>query len=107
MTTRTSSKTVTFTRPFRLSAMEREHPAGSYTVETDEESLDTRSLPAYRRLATFIRLPLRTGAPGSETILIDPAELEAALSRDAAPEHYGPETAGEHAARQVSGSSSP
>jgi hypothetical protein len=86
MTTRTSSKTVTFRRPFRLSAMEREQPAGSYTVETDEERLETRSLPAYRRIATCIRLPLRAGAPGSESVHVDPAELEAALARDAAPE---------------------
>ncbi|HUA51717.1 MAG TPA: hypothetical protein VMB81_06110 [Candidatus Sulfotelmatobacter sp.] len=99
MATRTSSKTVTFMRPFRLSAMEREQPAGSYTVETDEERLETHTLPAYRRLATFIRVPLRAGAPGSETIVIEPAELEAALARDAAPEQYGPETVGEHAAR--------
>lgn len=102
MTTRTSSKTVTFMRPFRLRAMDNEHPAGSYTVETDEERLDTPSVPAYRRLATFIRLPLRRGAPGSETILIDPADLDAALARDAASEPYGPETAGEHGARQAS-----
>lgn len=102
MATRTSSKTVTFTRPFRLSAMEREQAAGSYTVETDEERLETRSLPAYRRLATYIRLPLRGGVPGSETIIIDPAELDAALARDAMSEPYGPETAGEHAARTAS-----
>lgn len=100
MDTRTSTKTVTFRRPFRLSAMEREQPAGSYTVDTDEERLDTRSMPAYRRLATFIRLPLRAGAPGSESIPIDPVELEAALARDAAPEEDGPETGGEHAARR-------
>jgi len=99
MATRTSSKTVTFMRPFRLSAMDREQPAGSYTIETDEERLETRSLPAYRRLATFIRLPLRAGAPGSEVIIIDPTELDAALARDAAPEQYGPETVGDHATR--------
>lgn len=92
MTTRTSSKIVIFTRPFRLSAVTHWLPAGSYTVETDEE----RS--AYRPRGTFIRIPLPFGAAGASShIMIDPAELEAALARDAAPEAYGSETVGEHA----------
>jgi len=101
MATRTSSKIVTFTRPFRLSAMNHRLPAGSYTVETDEERLESVSVTAYRRQGTFIRVPLPSGAAGSSSrIMIDPAELEAALVRDAAPEQYGPETVGEHAARE-------
>jgi hypothetical protein len=86
MSIRTSTKVVTFTRPFRLSAVDDEQPAGSYDVETDEERLDTVSHPAYRRIATWIRIPLRSGFAGSQTIVIDPAELESALARDAAPE---------------------
>jgi hypothetical protein len=87
MTTRTSSKLVTFTRPFRLNGMDDEQPAGSYTVETDEERLETATFSAYRRLATWIRVPLRAGVAGSsQTINIDPAELELALARDAAAE---------------------
>jgi hypothetical protein len=100
MTTRTSSKIVIFTRPFRLSAVTHWLPAGSYTVETDEERLDSASVTAYRRLSTLIRTPLPSGAAGSSSqIPIDPAELEAALARDIAPEQYGPETVDEHAAR--------
>ncbi len=49
MTVRTTSKTVTFTHPFNLSGMDKAQPAGTYTVETDEELLQTLSLPAYRR----------------------------------------------------------
>ena len=41
MTVRTTTKTVTFTRPFNLSGMEEMQPAGTYTVETDEELLQT------------------------------------------------------------------
>jgi len=52
MTTRTTKSTVTFTRPFSLSGFDGEQPAGSYSVETDEEMLDGVSFPAYRRLAT-------------------------------------------------------
>jgi hypothetical protein len=47
MTVRTTSKTVTFTHPFNLSGMDKVQPAGTYTVETDEELLQTSSLPAY------------------------------------------------------------
>jgi hypothetical protein len=37
MTMRTTSRTVTFIHPFNLSGMDKEQPAGTYTVETDEE----------------------------------------------------------------------
>src|SRR6267378_401528 len=57
MTVRTTSKTVTFTHPFNLSGMDKAQPAGTYTVETDEELLQTLSLPAYRRISTLVRDP--------------------------------------------------
>jgi hypothetical protein len=79
VTTRTTSRTLIFRHPFKLSSADDVQPAGSYVVETDEEKLDT-SLEAYRRLATFIRLP---GKPGTvevgRVIDIDPRELEAVL----------------------------
>ena len=79
MTARTTSKILTFRRPFKLSGVDDMQPAGNYVVETDEEQLDT-SVLAYRRLATLIRLP---GTPGTaevgRVIDIDPRELEAVL----------------------------
>jgi hypothetical protein len=84
MTIRTTSRTVTFTRPFLLRGVE-EQPAGIYIVETDEEPLATASIEAYRRISTLLRLP---GRPGSlvlgQVVDIDPAELAEALERDAA-----------------------
>jgi hypothetical protein len=83
MTVRTSHKTVTFTRPFSLSGIGEEQPAGTYTVETDEELLPGLSFPAWRRTATLIFLPLRPGGPFVERVAnIDPSELEAAQERD-------------------------
>lgn len=83
MTTRTTTKTLTFRRPFKLSGADDVQPAGSYVVETDEEQLDT-SFQAYRRLATQICL---RGTPGTaevgRVIDIDPQELEAVLKNDA------------------------
>jgi len=88
MTLRTRSDTVTFDRPFVLTGVDGVQPAGTYTVETDEELLPTLSLTAYRRLATWLRLPALSPAAKSapartQVAAIDPLELQAALARDA------------------------
>ena len=86
MTVRTSRKTVTFTRPFSLSGIDEVQPAGSYTVETDEEELPGGSFPANRRIATLILLRSRRGGRIIEEVIsIDPLELQAAHERDARP----------------------
>ena len=48
MTVRTTSKTATFMHPFNLNGTDKMQPAGTYTVETDEELLQTSSFRAYR-----------------------------------------------------------
>jgi hypothetical protein len=89
MTLRTRSETVTFCRPFVLAGLDGAQPAGRYTVETDEELLPTVSHTAYRRLATWFRLPAITADERSvggrtQVASVDPIELEAALARDGA-----------------------
>jgi hypothetical protein len=85
MTVRTSHRTVAFTRPFSLSALDQVQPAGTYTVETHEELLPGVSFPAWRRIATLLFLPSRPGGAFVEQMVdIDPLELEAAQQRDAA-----------------------
>ena len=85
MSLRTTTRTVRFAHPFLLSGMVEEQPAGAYIVETDEELIETASVAAYRRVATLIRLPGRPGSSVlSQVVDIDPAELAAALDRDAA-----------------------
>jgi hypothetical protein len=89
MMTRTITKTVTFGRPFALSGLDGVQPAGTYSVETDEELIASLSFTGYRRTATWLRLPgQREGTEPSvglsEVVAIDPAELERALTRDAA-----------------------
>jgi hypothetical protein len=84
MTVRTSRKSVTFTQPFSLTGIDEVQPAGTYTVETDEELLPGLSFPAYRRVATLIFLRSRGGGPIVEEVVnIDPLELQAAQERDA------------------------
>ena len=86
MTIRTSKKTVTFRRPFVLGGLDEVLPAGTYSVETDEELLEGISFPAYRRVSTLIRLQAKSGNPHlTRALTIDPNELDAALERDRAP----------------------
>jgi hypothetical protein len=84
MTRRTTSKTVTFANPFRLSEFNEPFPAGRYSIETDEE-LDEVSFPVYLRRATMTQLIADPRPPGiTENAVIDPHELEEALKADIA-----------------------
>ena len=83
MTVRTSRKSVTFTQPFSLSGIDEVQPAGTYTVETDEELLPGLSFPAYRRIASLIFLRSRDVGQVLEIANVDPLELQAAQERDA------------------------
>ncbi len=85
MTLRTSRRTVAFARPFSLRGIDGVQPAGTYSVETDEELLSRACLfPVYRRVATTIFLPSRPGDMVSgQLVTIDPLELAVAEERDA------------------------
>jgi hypothetical protein len=88
MMTRTIKTTVTFARPFSLSGFDGQQPAGSYSVETDEELLEGMSFPAYRRMATMMQLNSSASLKGSasgilQVAVIDPTQLAAALAADA------------------------
>lgn len=86
MTTRTTTTTVTFARPFRLRGFDEVLPAGDYAVETDEERLEGVFSVAYRRVQTLLHLPGRSGRRGgSRTLVIDRGALDEALARDQAP----------------------
>lgn len=81
MTTRTKQSKVTFRRPFLLASFGMELPAGTYSVETDEELLEGISFPVYRRIATLIHVHAPAGL--TQTLTVDPKELDTALARDA------------------------
>jgi len=97
MKTRTIETTVTFKRPFALTGLNEELPAGDYIVETEEELVDGISYAAYRRTSTVLRLPARSGPPQlTRAMTVDPAELDEAMdpaqARPAGPpraEHEG------------------
>jgi hypothetical protein len=84
MTIRTSSKTVSFARPFLLKGIDRVLAAGQYKVITDEELIEELSFPVYRRVATMIFVPADSQNSSSvEMVAIDPRDLQGAQDRDA------------------------
>lgn len=77
---RTRKSTITFQRPFILNSDVGELPAGSYDIEIDEEEILAADRTGYRRTAAYFYV----NSPGSTRMLaIDPAQLDAALERDA------------------------
>lgn len=82
---RTSTSIVSFRRPFTLGDAEHIYPAGTYTIETDEELLQDVSFPAYRRVATSMqRISENAPAYLMPVENINPLHLEAAILRDRA-----------------------
>jgi len=57
------SPPVTGSRHVTVDTADGVRPAGTYTVETDEELIEGLSFPAYRRVATVMLLP--SGAGGT------------------------------------------
>ena len=76
MTTRTTTKSVTFRRPFYLKGIDRLLPPADYRVVTDEEVIDGLSFAAYRRVSTVIFVPAESGC-AVEMVTIDPLDLQA------------------------------
>jgi hypothetical protein len=84
MTERLTHKSVTFAHPFSLNGVEGTFPPGTYAIEVTEEQLEGLSYVAYRRLTTTIELPgSNTALISRQLVEIQPADLEAALARDA------------------------
>ena len=81
---RTTTKIVTFSRPFCLRGVDRLLPPADYSVTTDEELIEGLSFPAYRRVSTAIFVPAETGS-AVEMLTIDPLDLQAAQDQDAVP----------------------
>ena len=83
MATRTTETTITFRKPFTLTALDGPQPAGAYRLETDEEEVEGLSFAAYRRTATLLHLPARSiSRRTTEVVPVDAAELTAALAAD-------------------------
>jgi hypothetical protein len=89
LVTRVRAGTVTFARPFFLQKVNRELPAGSYTIETDEESLEDISTLSYRRVEIRLFVPRIEGRSDSEMWIIRPQDLDTVLATDREPARRG------------------
>ena len=59
-------------------------PAGTYTIETIDTTLDNLSFVAYRRVSTAIMVPaVGVASLQRQMIFIDPLELASALKQEA------------------------
>ena len=86
MTMRTTSRMVTFRRPFVLEGFPALLPAGDYLVDTDEKELDSMLFQGWRRVSTRMRVRV-DGAV--EARPVDPEALLEALVRDGAQDKPG------------------
>ncbi len=78
MMNRTTLSHVFFARPFSLTGLDGPQPAGTYTIETQEELLEGLSFPAYRRIGTVMLLPAKPGSMiTGQAVAVDPVELDA------------------------------
>ncbi|KAF0123374.1 MAG: hypothetical protein FD152_3334 [Xanthobacteraceae bacterium] len=83
MAGRSTETTVTFHRPFSLSAVEWPLPPGRYRCVIDEEEISGLSFVAFRRSATLPHLPaLSVRGQATQVIAVDPAELDATQATD-------------------------
>ncbi|WP_428030156.1 hypothetical protein [Ancylobacter sp.] len=83
MTFRTRETTVTFSRPFKLSSLDRPQPAGTYRLVIDEEEVPDITFLAYRRSATMLHTPSIEGVGrAKEVFMVSSAELAKALEAD-------------------------
>lgn len=57
MFNRTKHRTIHFDRPFTLRGVEETIAAGDYEIDDEEVLIEGLSWVAYRRIATFIKLP--------------------------------------------------
>lgn len=83
MAIRTIRQAVRFHRPFGLLGVEGLLPAGQYEVETEEETMDGLSFPAWQRVATTLHLTEIARGYGF-ALRMEPEVLDAIITADEA-----------------------
>jgi hypothetical protein len=90
MTDTLSQKSVTFAHPFSLDGVDGIYPPGTYAVSETREQLEGLSFIGYRRTKTTIEPGSNAAYVSRQLVEVEPAELEAALARDAQADHGQP-----------------
>ena len=81
MTTRSTNRTIHFTRTFRLTGVDADLAAGAYVITTEEEQIASLTFLAWKRVSTAIQLD-HDGS--TEYLTVDPVELNEVLTKDRA-----------------------
>ena len=85
MFNRTNHRSIHFNRPFQLPDTVETFAAGDYDVDEDEVLIEGLSWLAYRRVATFIKVPATIeNQYRMRLIAIEPDELERIITLDGA-----------------------
>lgn len=82
MLSRIRSEKIVFAHPFRLTGWTAALPAGTYTVETEEDLIQHLSFPAYRRVSTTLITTGNRQAGLTGATQVDPRELAEAKRVD-------------------------
>ena len=73
MAVRSKETTLTFSKAFALSDVDRPLPAGTYRVVIDDEDISGLSFLAFRRIATMLHVPaISTPGGPAEMFLVNP-----------------------------------
>lgn len=83
MTIRSRRETVTFRHPFRIHGIDRLLPAGAYPVIADEETIESETFSAWRRVGTSIIVPVDGKLGSVEMHSIRALDLADAIASDA------------------------
>jgi hypothetical protein len=83
MSNRSRRDEVIFRRPFHLKGSSKLEPAGTYTVETEEELIEGLSFPAWRRVSTTLTRQAVGGA--TQALPVSPQELAEMQAADVRP----------------------
>ncbi len=84
MDKRVNKKLVTFQFPFFIDDIDKRFAAGTYTVETEEESIRGSSFQAYRHIETILVKRPPKGKPGpAHNWSVDHEALARAIEADA------------------------
>lgn len=83
MTNRTTSKILTFVRPFSLRGLAEVLPAGAYKVITEEMQDENVTYPTWQLVSTQMHLHTNSDRPDEARIMtVEPRDLEVAHLRD-------------------------
>lgn len=83
MAFRTTETTITFRRPFTLTSIDAQQPAGTYRVVIDEEEILGLSFLAFQRTRTTLHIPaVSSYSRGCQAFPVNAGELAAALQAD-------------------------